>query len=408
VGIVISNETTYKKTILGDIPINWQVKRLGDIFEFKNGLNKEKKYFGEGTPIVNYVDVYNNRQINRDKLQGSVRVTDSEIERFNVKDGDVFFTRTSETIDEIGFSAVAINTEPGTVFSGFVLRAREKQTMLDNLYKKYCFSTYLARKEIITKSSMTTRALTSGTLLSDVNVIIPPIEEQKKIANILSTWDRAIELKQIELNNRITYKENITKKLIIEQAENTKDFDKIKLVTYLKSKYERVGNRDIEPVAVGVFGIRRRSEIFNKELSVDLSNNKVIKQNDLCFGIGTNRIVYDVLFEDSTYCVSPAYGVYEVINCNPYYLKAYLDTYNSYFSRKYMIISARQGKSIEINGLMNEKIAFPALSIQNQIANYLKSIDVYNTKLQLLIEELQIQKKGLMQQLLTGKIRVQT
>jgi type I restriction enzyme, S subunit len=298
-----------------------------------------------------------------------------------------------------------INIKPMSTnqgFKSFVCNAE----LINNEYLYYLIG--ILEKEFYRLSYGSTFLELSKNSIENFVISLPPLKEQKKIANILSTWDRAIELKQIELNNRITYKENITKKLIIEQAENTKDFDKIKLVTYLKSKYERVGNRDIEPVAVGVFGIRRRSEIFNKELSVDLSNNKVIKQNDLCFGIGTNRIVYDVLFEDSTYCVSPAYGVYEIINCNPYYLKAYLDTYNSYFSRKYMIISARQGKSIEINGLMNEKIAFPALSIQNQIANYLKSIDVYNTKLQLLIEELQIQKKGLMQQLLTGKIRVQT
>ena len=243
--------------------------------------------------------------------------------------------------------------------------------------------------------------------LENIVVPVPELEEQKKIANILSTWDHSIELKQIELKKRITYKENITKKLIIEQAKNTKEIDKIKLKKYLKSKNERVENRNIEPVAVGVFGIRRRSEIFSKELSEDLSNNKVIKQNDLTFGIGTNKIVYDVLFEDLTYCVSPAYSVYEIINCNPYYLKSYLDTYNSYFSRKYMIISARQGKSIEINGLMNEKIAVPSMNIQNQITQYLKTIDVYNTKLKFLIEEMKAQKKGLMQQLLTGKIRVQ-
>jgi type I restriction enzyme S subunit len=72
-----------------------------------------------------------------------------------------------------------------------------------------------------------------------------------------------------------------------------------------------------------------------------------------------------------------------------------------------MIISARQGKSIEINGLMNEKIAVPSMNIQNQITQYLKTIDVYNTKLKFLIEEMKAQKKGLMQQLLTGKIRVQ-
>ncbi|MDD3107539.1 MAG: restriction endonuclease subunit S, partial [Bacilli bacterium] len=203
----------YKETPLGTIPIDWETKKLSDIFEFKNGLNKEKKYFGDGSPLVNYVDVYKNRQINGDIVKGKVKVTKSEKERFDVKDGDVFFTRTSETINEIGYSSVIVNPRPETVFSGFILRAREKNSILDNLYKKYCFSTHLARKEIITKSTITTRALTSGKLLGDVYVIVPPYNEQKKIAEILSTWDDAIEISLKEISEYKKLKESLYQKI---------------------------------------------------------------------------------------------------------------------------------------------------------------------------------------------------
>ena len=50
-------------------------------------------------------------------------------------------------------------------------------------------------------------------------------------------------------------------------------------------------------MSVGVNGMRLRSEIYDKELSSDYSKNKVIRENNLCFGIGTNNIVYDVLLE---------------------------------------------------------------------------------------------------------------
>ena len=96
--------TEYYQSVLGEIPKDWKVERLGNIFDFKNGLNKEKKYFGKGTPIVNYVDVYNKRQINGFDLSGRVQVSKLERERFNVLNGDVFFTRTSETIHEIGLA----------------------------------------------------------------------------------------------------------------------------------------------------------------------------------------------------------------------------------------------------------------------------------------------------------------
>jgi type I restriction enzyme S subunit len=171
----------------------WEVKKLGEIFDFKNGLNKEKKYFGVGTPIVNYMDVYKNRSLTAKDLKGKVTVTDKEIKTYEVRKDDVFFTRTSETVDEIGISSVIIEDLENTVFSGFVLRARPKNTWLITSYKKYCFSSYTIRKEITSKSSYTTRALTNGKLLSDVQILIPPTEEeQKEIAQILSDMDAEI------------------------------------------------------------------------------------------------------------------------------------------------------------------------------------------------------------------------
>lgn len=397
----------YKMTPLGLIPLDWDTKKLSDIFEFKNGLNKEKIYFGEGSPIVNYVDVYKNRQINGDMIYGKVKVTKSEKERFDVKVGDVFFTRTSETINEIGYSSVIVNPQPDTVFSGFVLRAREKSSTLDNLYKKYCFSTHLARKEIITKSSMTTRALTSGSLLGDVFVIVPPLIEQKKIAKILSTWDDAINVLNKQLDYQKTYRSGLMKSMVLKHyTEQKKLSNNLRLKKYLTFQNETVLDRNIEPVSVGVNGIRLRSEIYTKELSSDYSKNKVIRENNLCFGIGTNNIVYDILFENKTYCVSPAYKVFTINGIDPFYLKCYLDTFNEYYSKKYMIISARQGKSVDMDGLLNERIYVPSFENQISFSNAMKSIDELITILNRQVEFINLQKKGLMQQLLTGKIRV--
>lgn len=76
-----------------NIPDGWQALKLASVFEFKNGLNKEKKYFGHGTPIINYVDVYRGAGLYVSSVLGRVDVNKSELERFNVKKGDVFFTR---------------------------------------------------------------------------------------------------------------------------------------------------------------------------------------------------------------------------------------------------------------------------------------------------------------------------
>ena len=142
----------------------WDFCSVGDFYYFKNGLNKGKEFFGYGTPIVNFTDVFNNRGLTSDILKGRVSLSKKEISSFEVKKGDIFFTRTSETLEEIGYPSVMLDESNDTVFSGFVLRGRAiNEDPLSDLFKKYVFFTNDFRKEMIRKSSMTTRALTSGT-----------------------------------------------------------------------------------------------------------------------------------------------------------------------------------------------------------------------------------------------------
>jgi type I restriction enzyme S subunit len=195
----------YKQTEVGVIPEDWEVVRLGDMFEFKNGLNKAKGFFGAGTPIVNYMDVYKNRGLTRSDLGGRVTVNKTELRAYEVRKGDVFFTRTSETVDEIGISSVVLEEVCDTVFSGFILRARPKNDALYLNYRKYCFSSESIRTQITTKSSYTTRALTNGKLLSSVYVPIPSLPEQRAIAAALSDVDALI----IALDRLIAKKRDI-------------------------------------------------------------------------------------------------------------------------------------------------------------------------------------------------------
>lgn len=186
-------EVSSKKTEIGIIPADWDLIRLGDVLVFKNGLNKESEFFGYGTPIVNYMDVYANYGLTKDNIQGKVFVSNEEIKNFSANKGDVFFTRTSETVNEIGISAVLLEDVKKCVFSGFVLRGRDKSSTLSLDFKKYCFSSYAVRKQIISRSTYTTRTLTNGRHLSAVYISIPKDqEEQQAIATALSDVDTLI------------------------------------------------------------------------------------------------------------------------------------------------------------------------------------------------------------------------
>ena len=164
--------------------------KIGDLFEFKNGINKDKGSFGKGTPIINYVNVYKKNKIYFEDLKGLVEASNDELVRYGVKRGDVFFTRTSETIEEIGYTSVLLEDIENCVFSGFLLRARPITDLLLPEYCAYCFSTSNIRNTIIKKSTYTTRALTNGTSLSQIEIPLPPLEVQKRIVEVLDNFEK--------------------------------------------------------------------------------------------------------------------------------------------------------------------------------------------------------------------------
>ncbi len=195
---------------------DWKQRKVGNLYDFKNGLNKGKEFFGTGVPIVNFTDVFHHRGLIASQLYGRVSLTPEEIHNFLVKKGDIFFTRTSETIEEIGYPSVMLDTPKDTVFSGFVLRGRsiEDSDPLDDLFKKYVFFTKLFRSEMAKKSSMTTRALTSGTSIKKMLFQYPESkQEQHQIGLCITELDNLIALHQRKLTKLQLLKKSMLTKM---------------------------------------------------------------------------------------------------------------------------------------------------------------------------------------------------
>ena len=195
----------------------WVQSKVGDYYYFKNGLNKGKEFFGKGIPIVNFTDVFHNRGINALDLKGKVDLQPSEIANYEVQKGDIFFTRTSETIDEIGYPSVMLDEPKDTVFSGFVLRGRAiEDDPLTTKFKRYVFYTDEFRKEMIKKSSMTTRALTSGTAIKQMEFYFPKDKhEQDKIGDFFQELDNLIALQHRELEKLKNIKKACLEKMFV-------------------------------------------------------------------------------------------------------------------------------------------------------------------------------------------------
>lgn len=211
----IITKSDQKQTYVERIPKDWKIVQVGDHFNFKNGLNKAKKFFGQGTPIINYMNVYPYPEIYEKYIQGKVTLTNGELRTFDIRKGDVLFTRTSETLNEIGLSSVVLDDVKKTVFSGFLLRARPTTDLFGLEFKKYCFRSKNVRRQIISTSSKTTRALTNGKLLSKVSVLIPINQyEQLAISESISDIEKCIKQLDYLIEKKKNIKQGVMQELL--------------------------------------------------------------------------------------------------------------------------------------------------------------------------------------------------
>lgn len=170
----------------------WVDVKVGDVLEFKNGLNKGSDFFGAGTPIVNFMDVMNGPIIRSIDVTGRVTLTKDEIKRFSARQGDVFFTRTSETVEEVGTAAVLVDDIPYACFSGFILRGRPTSCGVDSRFLARVFQLDIVRAQVASSATYTTRALTNGRSLGEVAISLPSVDEQRAIALVLADVDAEI------------------------------------------------------------------------------------------------------------------------------------------------------------------------------------------------------------------------
>jgi len=172
---------------------NWDVKKLRDLADIRVS-NVDKKIYPSERPVklCNYMDVYTNEYIT-DSIQfmeGSAN--DAEIERFGLNIGDVIITKDSETPDDIGIPTVIYEQIDNLVCGYHLALIRPDNEKLDSIFlSKYLSTSRVANYFALHASGSTRFGLPIGAIES-VEILTPPKKEQEKIAEVLSTIDRAI------------------------------------------------------------------------------------------------------------------------------------------------------------------------------------------------------------------------
>ncbi|MFP4123307.1 MAG: restriction endonuclease subunit S [Coleofasciculus sp.] len=187
---------------LGDIPAHWEVKKLRYVGSCQNGVSKGGDYFGSGYPFVNYTDVYANPELPKE-VNGLAQSTEEDRINYSVKAGDIFFTRTSETIEEIGITSTCLQSIKNAIFSGFLIRVRPFDNSLFPAFSKYYFRSQRHRLFFVKEMNLVTRASLSQDLLKRLPVLLPPFEEQKAIAQNLARRTGEIDQQKAKIQQAI-------------------------------------------------------------------------------------------------------------------------------------------------------------------------------------------------------------
>lgn len=209
---LFSQELRFKDEGGGDFP-DWEEKKLGEMGEFKNGINKSSDDFGHGVPFINLMDVFGKTVIRNEKL-GLVNASEKEIQQYSLREGDVIFIRSSVKREGVGGTIVIDADLKNTVYSGFLIRYRD-DNYISKEFKKYCFWTSSFRNQAISMSTTSANSNINQESLKVLKVRLPSFQEQQKIATFLTSIDQSIEKLSTLINQTMTFKKGLLQKMFV-------------------------------------------------------------------------------------------------------------------------------------------------------------------------------------------------
>ena len=402
----------------------WEYVKLGKLLEFKNGLNSDKEKYGHGVKFINVLDIINNPYITYDNIIGKVDVTEKEFEKNKVQFGDILFQRSSETREEVGQSNVYLDDVKPAVFGGFVIRGK-KIADYHPLFMKFNLGTDFARKEITTKSGGSTRYNVGQNILKNIEVIVPTIPEQQKIASFLSAVDKKIN--QLTRKKKLLeqYKKGVMQKIFSQEIrftnncqlsmvngqltnDNYPDWEEKKLGDVLhEHKLKSSKKEKVFSVSVHKGLINQIEHLGRSFAAANTDNYNLVKPHDIVYTKSpTGNFPLGIIkqsFIKKDVIVSPLYGVFTPETPQlGYMLNVYFESVINTHNYLHSIIQKGAKNTINITNktFLSKSLKLPvALEEQIEIGNYLQIIDKKIESIQSQLTQTQTFKKGLLQKM---------
>lgn len=207
--------TKFKKTVIGEVPEDWKVEFLVNVSNILLcNVDKKSNSDEKSVKLCNYIDVYKNKYITHKINFMKATASDNEISKFKIQMGDVLITKDSETPDDIAVSSVVIEPIDNLVCGYHLALIRPNSDKLDSLFLMNLFSNELIKNTIARKANGSTRFSLGMKTIQEIPILVPSLDEQKKIAQILTDLDERIQSEKTKRQQLIKLKLSLMQKLL--------------------------------------------------------------------------------------------------------------------------------------------------------------------------------------------------
>ena len=374
------------------LKIKWPMVKLGNVCDVRDGTHESPRYLSEGIPFVtstnlkdNKIDFKNTKFISKIDHKNFSR-------RSKVDDGDVLFGM----IGTIGNPVIVKKDREFSIKNVALFKFHNNQKLI-NYFLQLLLNSAFTKSALISKARGGSQKFVSLTNLRNFLIPLPPLSEQKKIVKILSTWDRAIEkLDQLILAKEKQFKW-LLKTLITDQQNNPK-WKKVKLGEVLN--YEQPINYIVDST--------KYNDYYNTPV-LTAGKTFVIGYTNEKDGIFPINKLPCIIFDDFTTAKQFVDFPFKVKSSAMKILlpkKEKADIKFVFYLMKNINFPIKSHKRFWISHYSKLRISIPNLFEQKRIVKILSVLEGEMNTLKCLSKKYQEQKKGLMQKLLTGKIKL--
>lgn len=406
----------YKKTKVGIIPEDWGVKRLIDVSDSSDRYSitggpfgsdlKTEHYTDGGVRILQLQNIGDGVFIDDYNIYTSNKKAD-ELYSCNIYPGEILIAKMAEPLAR---ACIVLDKEKRYLMSSDGIRLKVDSNKYNTKYILEYINSNRFRNEAIKRSTGTTRLRIGLGELKKIKIVIPNKSEQQKIAQILSTWDKAIELKEILIEEKKELKKGLMQRLLTGKVR-LPGFDgeweevrlgKVSRVIMGQSPSSRNYNKD----NIGLPLIQGNTDIKNRYTAPRLFTSEITKTCDIDNIIMSVRAPVGVIAKSvHKACIGRGVCAIKPIDNNDF-LYYYL------VNSERVWIKYSQGSTFEsVNSSDIKKFMILRPNSQEEQKAIAQILSTADKEIELLKEEvelLKLQKKGLMQLLLTGIIRVKS